>query len=377
MTNDQHVCFISDKLYHYLNQSEGVSAGGAQRQQYLLAQELLDRDYRVSAIVGDYGQPIEETNDGIRTIRGCPKRVSSISDSVTALRELYKAIKRADADTYYVRGAPRLFIATRITTALQRKPLVFCLANDSDIQDEYLRSRYGKVFTLLYSNTVPTADAVVAQTKRQQELTEETFNVRPSVIPNAYSMPPDTEVLSHEERDYVLWVGSSDKHQKKPMRYVRLARQLPDIDFVMISQNIGDREHHEAIKSESRETDNIQFFENVMPDKIHQYYRKATALVNTSDYEGFPNTFLEAWRYATPVISLRYSLDGLLKQRNIGRHSGSMDQLTDDVSTVHMDDQLRKTLGIAGRDFMEENYTLDAATDMYDDVFNPVIENRS
>lgn len=374
MTDTPHICFVSDKLYHYLNQSEGVSAGGAQRQQYLLAQELLDRDYRVSAIVGDYGQPTEEMNDGIRTIRGCPKQVSSISDSVTAFRELYEAVKKADADVYYVRGAPRLFMATRITTALQRKPLIFCLANDSDIQDEYLKSRYGKVFILLYSNTVPTTDVVVAQTENQRELTEEKFNVRPSVIPNAYSLPPDTDVLSHEDRDHVLWVGSSDKHQKKPMRYVRLARQLPDIDFVIISQNIGDREHHEAIKIESRKTDNIQFFENVMPDKIHQYYRQATALVNTSDYEGFPNTFLEAWRYATPVISLRYSLDGLLKQRNIGRHSGSMEQLTDDVSTVHMDKRLRKTLGIAGREFMRENYTLEVASDRYNDIFSSIIE---
>jgi glycosyltransferase involved in cell wall biosynthesis len=43
----------------------------------------------------------------------------------------------------------------------------------------------------------------------------------------------------------------------------------------------------------------------VPPEKIHDYYHRAKGLINTSVYEGFPNTFLEAARYGTPIASLQ------------------------------------------------------------------------
>jgi glycosyltransferase involved in cell wall biosynthesis len=44
----------------------------------------------------------------------------------------------------------------------------------------------------------------------------------------------------------------------------------------------------------------------------------AKALINTSDYEGFSNVFLEAWATGVPVISLNVNPDNIIKKFNLG-----------------------------------------------------------
>lgn len=363
-----HISFVSDRLQHYLDRSN-TTAGGAQRQQYLLARELLERGQQVSAIVGDYGQPADVIQRGIRTIRGCPKDVSGPGDLPGAFLRLDRAIRRADADVYYVRGAPRLYVATRLLTWLHRKPLVFCIANDSDLDREYLESRYGRVADV-YRRLLPLADEIITQTERQRDELLDEFDRSSTVVPNAYTLPPAEDVLEQARREHVLWVGSSDPHQKKPERYLRLARALPSVEFVMISQDIGHSEFHRKLMVEAEAISNLTFLENVPPDDVHDYYRRATALVNTSDYEGFPNTFLEAWRYGTPVVSLYFALDDVLEREEVGIHSGSMDDLVADVSALHRDEELRGQLGGNGRDLVERRYSISQAADIYQHVIN-------
>jgi glycosyltransferase involved in cell wall biosynthesis len=46
-------------------------------------------------------------------------------------------------------------------------------------------------------------------------------------------------------------------------------------------------------------------------------YRNALALLCTSAYEGFPNTFLEAWSHGIPVVST-IDPDNLIARRGLG-----------------------------------------------------------
>src|SRR5690606_5922774 len=45
---------------------------------------------------------------------------------------------------------------------------------------------------------------------------------------------------------------------------------------------------------------------------------RATMLINTSEWEGFPNIFLEAALSGTPIVSLAIDPDGLLSQKHCG-----------------------------------------------------------
>lgn len=364
----QHICFISPAIYRYLNQEKGKAAGGAERQQYLIATELKKRDYNVSMIVGDYGQPEREEIEGIQVWKGCPRNINNLLSLTKQAIQLLQTIWKVDADIYYVRGAPRLFSAVSIFCTILNEPLIFCVANESDVDQEYLKERYHWLQNRLYQWGINQADQIITQTEEEQNMLISHFSKHSVIIPNSYNLPSTADILDHNNREFVLWVGRSNEEKKKPMRFLELAKKLSDIQFVIVAQPSKDGSHHKEVKQRAESIDNLKFVDTVAPDKIHGYYNRATLLVNTSDYEGFPNTFLEAWRYETPVVSLYYSPSDLFNKNNVGIHSGSMNQLLENVADLNGDTQRRREMGKNAREYMESNHLLAEVVDDYEEL---------
>lgn len=370
-----HVCIISPRLYKYLDQQDAEAAGGAQRQQHLVSKRLINRGHRVSAIVGDYGQPRIIESDGITAISGIPERIDSYSHLPKHVWGLYQAMKDSGADVFFVRGGPRMAAATYLLSRILRKQFVFCLADDKELDLNYIRANYPPLVSTLYKTAITRADGIMAQTLRQRDTLRERFDIEAVHVPNGYDLPPEEEILPHASRDTVLWVGSSDPEQKNPGLYLELAEQLPNLEFQMISLPIpGKEDYHEELKIRARSIQNLDFIGPVQPQDVHDYYQRAMMLVNTSDYEGFPNTFLEAWRYETPVVSLYFDLDGVLQESEVGRYAGSMDNLIQYVDSLGSDPDLRAGLGEAGREYIEENYSLEEVVNRYENVFESVVD---
>ena len=63
---------------------------------------------------------------------------------------------------------------------------------------------------------------------------------------------------------------------------------------------------------------NVKYCGQVTPDKDLQVIANAAILLSTSDQEGFPNTFLEAWSAGTPVVSLKIDPDRIIEQMGLG-----------------------------------------------------------
>lgn len=366
----KELCFISPSIYRYLNTEEGKAAGGAERQQYMIASELNARGYQISMIVGDFGQPEYELINGIHVTKGCPQGIDGLLSTSQQLKSLYRAMKRVDAGIYYVRGAPRLFSVVSLFAKLLGKKLIFCIANDSDVDPEYLDDRYGLLFNRIYRWALKQTHQIITQTEHQHEILKDQFNQESVIIPNAYDLPPENQITAHSEREFVLWVGRSNKEKKKPLRYLELANQLPDIPFVMVAQPSNDGSHHRVVQNKAESIPNLEFVDTVSPDKIHEYYNRATVLVNTSDFEGFPNTYLEAWRYRTPVVALYHTVGDAFETQNISIQSGSLSQLQSDVERLHTDSDLRSQLGKNAREYVKQNYLLSDVVSRYEKVLN-------
>ncbi|MDR5674238.1 glycosyltransferase family 4 protein [Halalkaliarchaeum sp. AArc-GB] len=376
MTNRPHICFISDTLHTYFGSGIEPGTGGAERQQYMLATGLRDLGYEISIATLDYDQARRDRVNRIDVwrvipdVRGVPRAPYKAWKTIRGLREI-------DADVYYVRGNDLLCMIAALHTSLADASFVYAVANDANVDPELL-ARQG-VFRHPFLLAMRTADRVVAQTHHQQELLISEHDVEAPRIPNGYEIPEESEVVPHSDRGYVLWVGSMDPTQKRPDRFLDLARELPDVPFRMIGPPDNDAPgHFDEIETEAADIPNLEFLGFVDPHEIHEHYRSAIALVNTSDYEGFPNVFLEAWRYATPVVSLYHSLDGVLDEQPVGTHAGSMDALVDAVDHISSDVSLRQELGDGGREHMIENYSFDQLLDRYERVFEEVYqESRS
>jgi len=369
--SETHVCFICPYIYGYLDPGSRKTVGGAERQQHLLATNLQKAGSTVSFITfADTGESHERI-DGFDVWKTLPK-TNSIRDTPSVLYSLLQSIRRVDADVFYVRGNPPLCILTSYCCEVLGESFVYCVANDSNIELARLSDHHGMFqYTmpkLAYVDAIRRAEAVVAQTEYQQRLLERVFDIRSKVIPNVYAVPPDEHLVAADDRSYVLWVGSLDPAQKKPLRFVRLAERLADVEFVMIGWTPDDEFRTEII-DRADALSNLRFKGFVPPDEIDHYYRQAAMFVNTSEYEGFPNTFLEAWRFGVPVVSLHHTLDGLLSAGEVGLHAGSTERLTKQVEQLWDDPKRAAALGQNGREYLRENYSVDVAVGTYSELF--------
>lgn len=358
------ICFISLSSYGYFN-DDAPFGGGAQRQLYLLSQEL-KKTLEVGFIVGDYGQSAVEKRDGITLYKSYKPdtQVGNIRNIIHLIK-LISAIRRSDADIYVFRGNPKKAALLYHLVSFFRSKWTYNIANDANL--EARADSLSFPLRYLFKRSVANANAVIAQTQYQKSILESKFNRESTVVPNGY--PVANDVLSYEDREGILWVGRFDQDQKRPHLFLDLAEQHPDQEFRLIGGGIDSTSTYtQYIQKRATSLSNVTFIGTVPPDEIHEEYRKAIALVNTSSYEGFPNTFLEAWRYGTPVLSLAVNTGRYLKGRSIGFSSGDIDKLSQYIHEMVNDISKREKFGMRGRQIFEETYTISQTSKQYEQV---------
>jgi glycosyltransferase involved in cell wall biosynthesis len=160
------------------------------------------------------------------------------------------------------------------------------------------------------------------------------------------------------KKSYILWVGSI-KPVKQPEFFLKIAQALPKLKFVMIGgENKGKKDLYNKIEKEAKTIPNLEFLGFVPYHKIQQYYKDAAIFINTSQIEGFPNTFLESWVMGTPVVSLNVDPDEIICKKKLGYHSKTIEQLILDVNTLFSDEDLRREMGTNARKYVEQDHDL-------------------
>lgn len=360
------ICFVSYGLYSYLFPESSNSAGGAERQQYLIARELENRGYNVCAVVGDYGQENHKKVDGIDVWKGYRTGKSGFKSPEGFIRlpiqvlNLLYTINKIDAKRYYTRSSlyyPILYFYSYLNGADY-----YCgLSHDRDVEPTHIESG-NSLFEKLYLLSLSRSDGVISQTEYQENSLDKNYGIDSTIIKNGYEIP------EYEKRNlkYFLWVGRADKESKNPEAFFKLSTRLPDHKFMMIAAPGQNDEYYQTLKKRGKQLDNVVFEGFVEPNEILQYYRNGIALINTSFGEGFPNTFLEAWSVGTPVISLNVDLDGLLNDKQIGKYSGTFEQLIKDATLMAENNALNSKLGRRGREYTISNHSIEKVVDKFE-----------
>ena len=369
--NNYSVCFISPYINAYIDPGSDEAIGGAERQQYILAKKMSNEGHDISFITFSRGGPSEEWIGDFRILQTLPV-TNSPSRSPYTIYRLLKGVRKADSDIYYFRGNPQLAILASFCCKLLNRHTVYCVANDSNVNPEQLQDHHPmfekKLFRKLYVQAIRSTDGVVAQTEAQKEALSQNYAIESTVIPNSYPVPPVDSLSPSDKRKYVTWIGSLDKTQKQPEMFLRLARKIPEIPFLMIGST-HDSDYYNEIATGASTISNLEFEGYVRPDRIDDYINKSRILINTSQYEGFPNTYLEAWRFAVPVIALHHTLDGALEKHEMGIHARSFSELVRHTRAVYFDFKKLNRLGLNGRQFVKDNCSLDRAYEQYNELF--------
>jgi glycosyltransferase involved in cell wall biosynthesis len=214
------------------------------------------------------------------------------------------------------------------------------------------------------------AGIVFAQNTADKENLERMAGISAVVVPNGHSLP----ALSQQERSIVLWVGRSHP-VKRPGLFIELAEKVPNEHFVMICQRATGDQNYDALVSRANEVKNLEFIERVPFHEVETYFQRAKVLVNTSISEGFPNTFIQAGKWATPILTLNVNPDGFLDEYECGICcNDDFRRLTESLEFLLAGNKYSE-YGKNARKYVEQNHDIAKIVEKYKELFGQVIGN--
>jgi glycosyltransferase involved in cell wall biosynthesis len=364
------ICFVGiDNLPLLAPEYRQHTFGGESVQQMLLARALARRGHEVSTVVADYGQSDGTRWEGIRVFKAYPR-----DGGLRGLRfihprwtGMWSALARADADLYYTSCADALPALLALYCRRFGKRFVFRCAGDTDCDKSRLLVDHAHD-RWLYGYGLRRADAILVQSAFQAQTLARSYGLAGRVAGMLVETPS-----SALERDIdVLWVAHI-RRLKRPDRILELADGLPDAKIHMAGGPLSGEEalFGEVNRAAAGRT-NVHFHGRLSYWDANALYGRARVFVNTSEVEGFPNSYLQAWIRGVPVVSF-VDPDRVIERQGLGVAASSGAQMLEATRRLLRDPVAWQAASERCRAFMAREYGEDRVLAPYLDTFEKVL----
>jgi glycosyltransferase involved in cell wall biosynthesis len=351
------ICFVGHLMLPLLQGTAEPVIGGAEVQSYHLAAELQARDWKTSFLVcrfDDDPAPVRDTPLGPAHVLYRRRLPKSLADKWREKLALFEAVRRTGAGLVFQRAVWDADVAA-FAAQRQRRPYVYALASDRDAVALPRWSRRRNVLQL--------ARAVVAQSQLQQDWVRR-YGGSSTVIPSGFPVPP----WRADRRDGALWVGTL-RALKRPEIFVDLAAAMPAHRFVLCGGAGEDPGVAARVLSATARMSNLENAGFVPYRDIATRFATARVLVNTSTYEGFPNTFVLAWLHGAVVLSLGVDPDGRLERDGLGVVARDPQSLQMELASLLTDDARYAAIASRARAHAELHHDIRAVATQYETLF--------
>lgn len=375
MQSKPSLCFVAPNIYPVLARDRNVKiVGGAEVQQSILARAFAAAGYQVSVACTDVGQPEGVEVDGVKV-----HRTYRAGTGLPVLRFFHphisltwRALRRADADIYYQRGCGHLTGIVAAFCRLHGRQFVFSGAHDKDF-DQHLPLLQSHRNRVMYRWGLTQADAVVVQNPLQSQAAR-AWGFDSQIIGSCYQ---PTVGAALQENGYVLWVARICPW-KRPEWFIQIARCLPQYRFRMVGgagTEPGEDAFADEIRRQAETVPNLEFVGFVPHADIEREFDGARLLVNTSEAEGFPNTFLQAWARGMPTVSYVQSAFGD-DGRVIGCVAQDVEGMAQLTQRLMSDDMAWREEGERCRDYFNARHSVEQAFDAYSALFERLLKDK-
>ncbi len=366
-----NLAIVSHNAFGAMAGGKGGHVGGVERQTTLMARWLASKGHQVSLLTWDEGQDQESYIDGVRVLKMCRQDagVPGLRFFFPRWSSLNRALARAGAQIYYHNCAEYVTGQVALWCRLKKRFFVFSVPSDPDC-DSALPKMHTLREKMLYRYGIRHADEVIVQTDIQQQMLKDNFELRsiklpmPCVVPEKFHRP---SIRQRSGPFKVGWVGRINR--VKRLEYLlEVARELSDVEFHVAGKPDHENEYTRKLLIRANRMDNV-FLHGMVPRKdLQKFYLSLSVLCCTSEYEGFPNTFLEAWSLGIPVIST-VNPDNLLVENRLGYFVQNKRSFVNAIRSISRDRNAWEKMSLNGIAYFNENHLLDNAMEKFEKLF--------
>ena len=230
--------------------------------------------------------------------------------------------------------------------------MVWHIASDNDVlpfqRTNSITTGFRYIDKKFLEYGIISSNHILAQTNQQAEYLERYYGRTPAeVIHNFHPMP--RENIKKTDPVKIVWI-SNFKPLKQPEYFIRLARDLKNLGKKVKCIMIGAPAYsalnwQHSLESKMSEIERLVYLGACPLREVNSILANAHIFVNTSLYEGFPNTFIQAWMRKVPVVSLHCNPDGIFEQNKIGFLSGTYEKMLQRVIELIKNPVLRDEMG--------------------------------
>src|SRR5690349_10814201 len=364
------ICFVGlENLPVLAPEYRQYNIAGEGVQQTLLGRALARRGHHVSMVVWDYGQIDGAEWEAIRVFKSYPPDAG-----IPVLRfvhprwtGMWSALTRADADLYYTSCAGMHVGLVALFCRRFHKRFVFRTASDTDCDGSRLLVRFARD-RWLYAHGLRRADAILVQSASQLEALARNYGLAARI---AGMLVENPQPVSARDID-VLWV-SNIRRVKRPDRILELAGELPEVKIHMVGGPLpGEEDLFQDARDRAAAKATLTFHGRVPYPDASDLYGRARILVNTSDVEGFPNSYLQAWIRGVPVVTL-IDPDRTIESEGLGVAVSAVAQIPAAVRRLLRDATAWRAASDRCRAFMAREHGEDKVLAPYLDTFEEVM----
>ncbi len=362
--------FISFLAYPLFNEKSDTVFGGAEIDAYNLAKKLAENDkYDITFYVGDFGQKQEERYGAIKVRKFSYmnlEKYTSVSSRLLRRLNIISEVLKMDCDVCFVEAYNEMLgWVALLPGRLKGSKTIFRLAHDLDTDLEDAAQK-GRLYHFLYRYGIYHADSVISQTEIQKELLKSNLDIDSRVIKNGFFIQDE---IPFDMKKTILWVARAQSW-KRPELFLKLVKKLPEEQFVMVMP--GENELQKRIKEEAGLYPNLRFVDFVPFARIQQYYNEAKLFVNTSEYEGFPNAFVQACLGKTPILSFNVNPDSFIEANGLGYFCGE-----DMVKAVHFiksnTPERMAAMGDKAMSYVKRNHDISGISLIYEEIIRDLM----
>lgn len=215
-------------------------------------------------------------------------------------------------------------------------PHIWALASDNDLKKIIISRSFFKpldiVENVYVKKAFQKATFIVVQNNWQKIQLKNIYNRDCIYLKQA--APINNLPLNFIKKNNVLniiWVANM-KPLKRPDLFVQLANsfiEVDDICFTMIGRL--DQNYLSLINEQEKNNPNFKYLGELNNEKVNNLLLNTDILVNTSDFEGFSNTFIQAWYRKNIVISLNSNPDDILNKFEVGFLCTNIDDVKEKI----------------------------------------------